>query len=236
MEARKEKGRGKGKSAGGVITAPLYSQSGKSKKEMPLNGKIFGAPVNERLLSLVERAFSANLRSGTASTKTRGEVRGGGKKPWRQKGTGRARHGSRRSPIWRGGGTVFGPRPRDYSVSLPEGMKRGALISALSLRAREKNILLLEEVKIEQPKTKEFVKILKALPLGKKRTLYVLKELNPILKRATQNLSGILGVRAARELNAHHVLHWPKLLIEADALPEIESRLVAKAQKEEKAS
>ena len=125
------------KEADGVIRAPLYSKAGKEKKELALNKEIFGVRINQRLLALVERGYSANLRSGTASTKTRGEVRGGGKKPWKQKGTGRARHGSRRSPIWRGGGTVFGPRPRDYSVSLSEGMRKKALISALSLRAKE---------------------------------------------------------------------------------------------------
>lgn len=193
---------------------------------------IFGAPVNTRLLELAENAYAANLRRGTASTKTRGEVRGGGKKPWRQKGTGRARHGSRRSPIWRGGGTVFGPRPRDYEVAMPEGMKRQALISALSLRAKEKNILLLEDTRLPAPKTKEFVKILKALPLGEKRTLCIVKENDPVLNRATRNLSGILKVRMARDFNAHHVLHWPKILIEEEALPLIESRLLRTEEKE----
>lgn len=211
-----------------MIQATLYAKTGKEKKEIVLPDEIFGAPVNQRLLSLVERGYSANLRRGTASTKTRGEVRGGGKKPWRQKGTGRARHGSSRSPIWRGGGTVFGPRPRDYSVSLSEGMRHKALIAALSLRAKEKNILLLEDTQLPAPKTKEFVKILTALPLEKKRTLCVVKEMNPILKRATQNLSRILRVEPARDLNAHHVLHWPKLLIEEEALPVIESRLLEK--------
>lgn len=123
---------------------------------------------------------------------------------------------------------MFGPRPRDYSVPLPEGMKRNALISALSLRAKEKNILLLEDTKLAAPKTKEFVKILKALPLEDKRTLCVVKENDPLRDRATRNLSGILGVRTARELNAHHVLHWPKILIEEEALPVIESRVLEK--------
>jgi len=208
---------------------------GKEKKEISLNKEIFGAPVNERLLKLVEKAMSANLRSGTASTKTRGEVRGGGKKPWKQKGTGRARAGSSRSPIWKGGGVAFGPRPRDYSVSLPEGMKKSALISALSLRAKEKNILCLEDTQLTAPKTKEFVKILRALPLEEKRTLCLVKELHPMLKRATQNLSGILKVEPARDVNAHHVLHWPKLLIEQDALAVIESRLLEKETKKAEA-
>lgn len=203
---------------------------GKEKKEISLNEKIFGAPVNARLLELVENAYAANLRRGTASTKTRGEVRGGGKKPWRQKGTGRARHGSIRSPIWRGGGVAFGPRPRDYYVSLSEGMRRQAMISALSLRAKEKNILFIEDTHLEVPKTKEFLKILKALPLEGKRTLCIVKEDDPVLNRATRNLSGILGVRLARDVNAHHLLHWPKILIQQEALPVIESRLLEKEE------
>lgn len=193
-----------------------------------MNQEIFGARVNRRLLDLAEKAYAANLRRGTASTKTRGEVRGGGRKPWRQKGTGRARHGSIRSPIWRGGGVVFGPRPRDYSVALPERIKQKALISALSLRAEEKNILLLEETRLESPKTKEFLKVLQALPLERKRTLCVVREVDPVLRRATQNLSGIVKVEPARDLNAHHVLQWPKILIQEDALPVIESRLIEK--------
>lgn len=214
------------KDASGLIQAPLYSKAGKQKKEIGLNQEIFGAAVNQRLLRLVEKGLSANLRSGTASTKTRGEVRGGGKKPWKQKGTGRARHGSSRSPIWKGGGTVFGPRPRDYSVPLSEGMRRTALISALSLRAKEKNLLFVEDTRLTAPKTKEFVKILRSLPLEEKRTLCVVKEVDDLLKRATQNLSGILRVEPAKDLNAHHVLHWPKLVIEEEALPVIESRLL----------
>lgn len=209
--------------------APFYSKEGKEKKELSLNEKIFGVPVNQRLLSLVERGYAANLRSGCASTKNRGEVRGGGRKPWRQKGTGRARHGSIRSPIWRGGGTVFGPRPRDYFVSLPERMKKEALISALSLRAKEKNVVILEEAGVGSPKTAEVVKILKTLPLDQRRTLFVLKHMDPLLKRAARNLSRVLGMQLASDVNAHHILHWPKLLIEEEALAVLESRLLDEA-------
>ena len=225
-----ESGTGKGRAAtadsDGLIQAPLYSKTGKEIGEVSLNKEIFGAPVNQRLLRLVEKGYRANLRRGTAATKTRGDVRGGGKKPWRQKGTGRARHGSTRSPIWKGGGVAFGPHPRDYSVTLPEGMKHAALISALSLRVKEKGLLLLEDTKLETPKTKEFVKILKALPLEGKRTLCIVREVDSVLKRASRNLSGILKVGLARGLNAYEVLHWPKLLIEQEALPTIETRLL----------
>lgn len=216
-----------------MIQVPFYSKTGDQKRKASLKEEIFGVRVNQRLLELAENAYTANLRHGTASTKTRGEVRGGGRKPWRQKGTGRARAGSIRSPIWRGGGIVFGPRPRDYSVALPEEMKRQALISALSLRAGEKNLYLLEETPLKSGKTKEFVRLLKALPLEKKRTLCVVKEIDPMLQRAAQNLSEIFELRAVRELNAHHVLHWPKILIREDALPVLEARLLGKEELKE---
>ena len=226
MESRTGKGRAATAEPDNLIQAPLYSKSGKELGEVSLNKEIFGARVNQRLLSLVEKGYSANLRRGTASTKTRGDVRGGGKKPWKQKGTGRARHGSIRSPIWKGGGVAFGPHPRDYSVALPEGMKHKALISALSLKVKEKGLLFLEDTKLDAPKTKEFAKILKALPLETKRTLCVVKEADSVLRRATSNLSGILRVQLARDLNAYEVLRWPKLVIEQDALPTIETRLL----------
>lgn len=211
----------------------LYTQAGKEKKKVTLNKEIFSAPINQRLLDLVQKAFSANLRHGTASTKNRGEVRGGGKKPWRQKGTGRARHGSIRSPIWRGGGVAFGPRPRDYFVQLPQTMKENALISALSLRVKEKNMFLLDEVKLKEPKTKEFVEILEALPLKKKRTLFVVNEADPFLVRSARNLSGLVEIKRARELNAYHVLHWPKILIEEEAIGVLESRLLTVKEESE---
>ena len=226
MEGRTGKGRSATAEPDSLIQAPLYSKAGKEIGEISLNKEIFGARINQRLLDLAEKAYSANLRRGTAATKTRGDVRGGGKKPWRQKGTGRARHGSTRSPIWKGGGVAFGPHPRSYYVALPDAMRHKALISALSLRLKQKNILLLEDTKLEAAKTKEFAKILKSLPLESKRTLCVVKEADSTLKRATQNLSGILKVELARDLNAHEVLHWPKLLIEQDALPTIEMRLL----------
>lgn len=216
-----------------MIRVTLYSKTGEEKKKVSLPQGVFGQPVNHRLLELVEKAFSANLRRGTASTKTRGDVRGGGKKPWRQKGTGRARHGSSRSPIWKGGGVAFGPHPRDYTVLLPKTMRDSALISALSLRAKEKNIFLLEEAKLKAPKTKEVVKILEALPLERKRTLCVLKAENPVLERASRNLSGLLKIKSARDLNAHHILQWPKLLIEEEALSVIEARLLGTAEEKD---
>lgn len=194
-----------------------------------MNPAVFAAGVNQRLLDLVHKAYAANLRHGTADTKTRKEVRGGGKKPWKQKGTGRARHGSIRSPIWRKGGIVFGPHPRDYTVHIPKSMRLQALISALSLRGEQKNIMLLEDARLDQPKTREWVKVVKSLPLQGKRALCVVKELSEFLKRASQNLVHLVNIQEARDLNAYDVLQREKLIIEEQALPLIERRVLPSA-------
>ena len=207
------------------MKAPLYSKEGKKKKDVELNPAIFEARVNQRLLELVNKAYAANLRHGTAQTKTRKDVRGGGKKPWKQKGTGRARAGSIRSPIWRGGGTVFGPHPRSYFVNLPQGMKKKALVSALSLRAKENNIVVLENIQLNAAKTKEWFQLVSALPLDGGRTLCVVKDFGESLKRASQNMTEQVRVRQASDLNAYHVLRRKKLIIEEGALPVLEAAL-----------
>lgn len=208
------------------MKAILYSKEGHKKGEVVLNPEIYGAPVNKRLLELVEKAYTANLRRGTASTKVRKLVRGGGKKPWKQKGTGRARAGSIRSPIWRGGGIVFGPHPRDYTVTLPKTMREQAVISALSLRAGEKNLVLLEDVRLEAPKTKEWMEMIDALPVKKNKVLCVVREISENLRRASRNTQHRVEVRLARDLNALHILRREQLLIEQEALPVLEERLL----------
>ncbi|MFA5168045.1 MAG: 50S ribosomal protein L4, partial [Candidatus Omnitrophota bacterium] len=190
----------------------------------------YGVRANDRLLELVRNAYSGNLRKGTVDTKTRGEVRGGGKKPWKQKGTGRARHGSIRSPIWRGGGTVFGPHQRDYTVSLSKTIRNLALRVMLSKRAGEKNLILLEAVKLETPKTKEFAVIAKALPVLKKRTLYVVKETTPNLKRASRNMRERIEIKTAAEFTAYDVMQREKIVIDEAAVELIEKRLAVTAK------
>lgn len=207
------------------MKAPLYSKQGNKKGEVVLNPEVFGSRVNERLLELVRNAYSANLRHGTADTKTRKEVQGGGKKPWKQKGTGRARASSIRSPIWKGGGVVFGPHPRSYFVNMPKGMRLQALISALSLRGEQKNLMLLEDVKLESAKTREWAEIVNALPLEKKKTLCVVKDFSENLNRACRNLENWVEVRRAKDINAYHILQREKLVIEQDAVSVIEGRL-----------
>lgn len=209
------------------MKAPLYSRDGKKKGELVLNPDLFNVRVNERLLELVRNGYAANLRRGTADTKTRKEVRGGGRKPWRQKGTGRARHGSIRSPLWRGGGVVFGPHPRDYTVRMSQSMRRQALISALSLRAGQKNVLVLEEIRLETPKTREFAEIVRSLPLKEKRALYVVSDIESNLRRASRNLRYQVEVHCARDFSAYDILQREKLIIARDALEVLERRLLA---------
>ncbi len=216
------------------MKATLYTKQGKKKGEVVLNPEIFAARVNERLLELVNKAYAANKRHGTADTKTRKEVRGGGKKPWKQKGTGRARASSIRSPLWRGGGTVFGPHPRKYSVKLPTAMKLSAIISALSLKGEQKNIFLLEDFKLESAKTKEWVEIIKALPLDGKKTLCVVKEIDTNLKRASQNVSELVKIKRASDVNAYEILRREKVVISEEALPVIEGRLADAGSSREK--
>ncbi len=146
-------------------TVQVIDTSGKKIKEVKASDEIFAVPLKEHLLYEAVINYRANQRQGTASTKTRGEVRGGGRKPWRQKGTGRARAGSTRSPIWKGGGTTFGPKPRDYSYSLPKRAKKTALKSVLSMKLAEKQLLIVDALKLKEPKTKEFMALIKNLKL-----------------------------------------------------------------------
>src|SRR3990167_10978314 len=204
--------------------AIVYQKDGKKAGEVELNHSVFQAPVNQRLLDLVLKAYAGNQRRGTHSTKGRAEVRGGGKKPWRQKGTGRARHSSRRSPIWRGGGITFGPHPRDYDTNLPDGMKQKALVSALSLKQKEENLMFLDEASLKEPKTKELVGIIKALGLKDSRTLYIADSVDEKLKRASRNLQDLFSIKLARDVNAYHILRRKKLLIEKQAIATLEGR------------
>jgi len=189
-----------------------------------LDERLFGATVNEDLLYRAVRMQLANRRQGTHSTKTRGEVSGGGRKPWRQKGTGRARAGSRRSPLWVGGGTTFGPKPRSYETKLTRKMKRGALFSALSDRAREKRLTLIDRIGFEEPKTKAAVALLDRLGLSG-RTLVVVgsAEYNRPVKKSFTNLPWVKCI-ACGGVNVYDVLRHDDLLMTVGAVEELEER------------
>ncbi len=172
------------------VKAPLFKSDGTTKGDIKLDPDIFGIEPNLDVLHQVVNAQLAAARAGTASTKRRGEVRGGGRKPWRQKGLGRARHGSIRSPIWVGGGVAHGPHPRDYSQRTPKKMKRLALRSALSARASESAVLVIDEVDWATPKTKQAVALLEAMSASGK-TLLVLGQLDSAAGKSFRNLADV---------------------------------------------
>jgi len=191
--------------------------------EIELSEAVFGQPVNEAVLHEVVVMQLANRRQGTHDTKTRSQIRGGGKKPWRQKGTGRARHGTIRSPIWRGGGIVFGPHPRDYSYRVPKKVKRMALKSALATKVGAGRILVLDALELEAPKTKEMARILANLKAGE-GALVVTAERNANVEKSARNIPGVKSMEA-RRLNVYDLLDHPHLIVTRDAVARVEEVL-----------
>ena len=185
---------------------------------------IFGVSIRPHLLHQTVIMQLNNRRSGTASTKTRGLVRGSGRKPWRQKGTGRARVGSIRSPLWTGGGTTFGPQPRDYSYRLPKKARREALLSALSLRRQDEKIIVIDKLELAETKTKLMREVLKNL--GVESALIVIHESDEKVERSARNL-GTVKVLRAEGLNVYDILRYEHLVLTEQALGVIEERLVA---------
>jgi large subunit ribosomal protein L4 len=186
----------------------VLDQNGQQVQEMDLPEEIFSYPIKDHLVYEAVVNYLANQRQGTASTKSRGEVSGGGRKPWRQKGTGRARSGSNRSPLWKHGGTVFGPKPRDYSYSLPKKTKRNALKSALLGKFSEKQVLIINEIKINEPRTKEAINWLENLKLdsaliidsGENKNLFLAVRNIPEIKAVDENHLNIYDVLKYRWL------------------------------------
>lgn len=195
----------------------VFQQDGKVKGEKELPESVFGAEVNERLLHQVITQFLANQRQGTAKAKGRSEVSGGGKKPWRQKGTGRARAGSNASPIWVRGGKAFGPKPRDYVTTIPKKMKKLALISALSSRAKDEKVIIVEEIKCDEPKTRTIDVMLKALSVNDKKTLLVTDADARNVYLSGRNLRG-LEIRSVSELCAYDVMKNDTVIFGNEAL------------------
>lgn len=185
---------------------------------------IFGVSIRPHLLHQTVIMQLNNRRSGTASTKTRGLVRGSGRKPWRQKGTGRARVGSIRSPLWTGGGTTFGPQPRDYSYRLPKKARREALLSALSLRRQDEKVIVIDKLELAEIKTKLMLEVLK--DLGVESALIVIHESDEKIERSARNL-GTVKVLRADGLNVYDILRYEHLVLTEQALGVIEERLVA---------
>lgn len=201
----------------------LYNMQGQQVGDIELNDRVFGIEVNKSVLHDAVVMQLASRRRGTAATKTRGMVSGGGRKPWRQKGTGRARAGSTRSPLWRHGGVVFGPQPRDYGYTLPRKVRRLALRSALSDKVQNGNIIVLDQLSLAQPKTKEMVKVLEALKVAE-AALVVTAERDENVFKSARNIPGITPV-AASGINVYDLLAHDKLVITKDAVAKVEEVL-----------
>lgn len=201
----------------------VLNQAGSSVGDIELNDAIFGIVPNEAVLfeALVQQR--ASLRQGNHKVKTRAEVAGGGRKPWRQKGTGRARQGSIRSPQWRGGGIVFGPAPRSYSYKLPKKVRRLALLSALSTKVREEDMIVLDALTFDAPKTKEFIKVLAALSIDKK-ALIVTADLDETIALSARNIPGI-SVVTATGINVLDLIGHNKLVMTKAAVQKVEEVL-----------
>jgi large subunit ribosomal protein L4 len=205
-----------------LTTVPVVTQTKQPAGDLTLPAGTFDGPVRKHLLYEVVNMQRANKRAGTHATKTRGEVRGGGKKPWRQKGTGRARAGSSRSPIWTGGAIVFGPQPRDYSYRLPASARRSALRSALAMRLRENALTVIDKIEIADGKTKSVVAMLAAL--GLEKALIIIEAANPLLERAARNLPTVKVLRA-EGANVYDILRYPHLVVTQAAVDALRGRV-----------
>ncbi len=198
----------------------VVNMAGKEVGEIALSEKVFGAKVNEAVLHTAVRAYLMNQRQGTQSTLTRTEVSGGGKKPWKQKGTGHARQGSTRSPQWVHGGIVFGPKPRSYRVNLNKGLKRAALFSALSSKVVDSEMIVVDAITATEYKTKAMVSMLSAIGAGKK-TLVVLPEVNEYVIKSCANLEGVKTTQW-NTINVYDILNCNTLVVAQDAVAKIE--------------
>ena len=210
-----------------MFTLSVYNILGKEIDTIKLNSSVFDGSENADCIHQAIEGYRSNQRKGLASTKTRGEVSGGGKKPWKQKGTGRARVGSTRSPLWRHGGVIFGPHPRDFGYTIPEKIKKLALKSALNARVKENNLLILDSLKIESAKTKDTAKIFSHLKIGTDKQVTVLLLVDKVeknLKQAAGNIS-FLDVNLASGTHAYDILSHKKIIITKEALHKLVDRL-----------
>jgi len=199
------------------MNAKVFASDGSEKGTAALPDELFAQQVHEHLLWLSVKRHLGNQRQGTAKVKTRGEVSGGGRKPWKQKGTGRARSGSNTSPLWPGGGRAFGPKPRDYRTDLPKAQRRRALASALSYKAGENAVAVLESLSFAAPRTREMAETLKSLGLTDERTLLVLGTADENVVRSCRNLPQ-LRTALAHQVNPYDLMNCEMLLLTRDGL------------------
>ena len=202
-----------------MASVKVYDIEGKEVETLELNDSVFGVEINEHLMHLAVVGQLANSRQGTQSAKTRSEVSGGGRKPWRQKGTGHARQGSTRSPQWTGGGVVFAPTPRDYSFKMNKKEKRIALKSALTSRVNEGKLIVVDELKLEAPKTKEFAKVMANLKANK--ALVVLSENDANVVKSAKNIPTV-KTALTNTINVYDILKYDTVVVEKAAVETIE--------------
>ena len=202
-------------------TLPVYDMTNAKVGDIELAAEIFDVEINEGLVHQAVVMQLASRRLGTHATKTRGMVRGGGRKPWRQKGTGRARAGSRRSPLWRGGGTIFGPHPRDYSFTMPRKQRRLALKCVLTDKVKNDSLIVLDDLNFDEPKTKKFVEFQKTFGVDDCKSLFITKELIDNVVRSSNNLQNAKTISAI-QLNVFDILNSKKLFITKDAIEKIQ--------------
>ncbi|AZR74719.1 50S ribosomal protein L4 [Anoxybacter fermentans] len=202
----------------------LYNRAGSQVGEIDLNENVFGVEVNEPVVHRAVVAHLAAMRAGTHKTKTRGEVSGGGKKPWRQKGTGRARQGSIRAPHWVGGGTVFGPIPRDYTKKINKKEKKLAVKSALTNKVEEGKLIVIDDFGIKEPKTKEMVKILSDLKLNDKKVLIILPGKDEAVYKSARNIPNVKTL-VTQALNIYDLLNCEYIVMTRDAVAAVEEVL-----------
>lgn len=202
-----------------MSSVKVYNMKGESVGDINLKDEIFNVEINEHLLHMARVQNLANLRQGTQKQKTRAEVRGGGKKPWRQKGTGNARQGSIRAPQWKGGGVVFAATPRDYEITLNKKEKRSAMKSALTNCVKENNFIVIDELKLDKIKTKDFSNVLKALKMDS--ALVVLDTNDKVVVTSARNIKNV-KTSAVNELNVYDILKYEKVLITKNAVKNVE--------------
>ncbi len=202
-----------------MANVAVMNMNGENVGSIELNDAVFGIEANEHVMHLAVVQYLANQRQGTQSAKTRAEVRGGGRKPWRQKGTGRARQGSTRSPQWTGGGVVFAPKPRDYSFKLNRKVKRLALQSALSCKVAENKMIVLDELTLNEIKTKEMVKVLENIKCGK--ALIVMDSSNKNVILSARNIPDV-KTASVNTINVYDLLKYNTLVVTKDAVAKIE--------------
>lgn len=210
-----------------MATVKVYDQNKEESGEVTLSPEVFEVEARPEILNFVVRSQMAARRAGTHNAKTRGQVSGGGVKPWKQKGTGRARAGSNRSPIWRGGAIVFGPSPRKYGFKVNSKIRALALKMALSSRLADDSLLVVDKISIDEPKTKLFAAVANKLELNK--ALIVLPEKNEMLSRAANNIPG-LSMTTPDQLNVWEILKYKQLVLVQDSVALIEARFAARGE------